>query len=380
MQNMLPRTYDNLDKWLQKGKVVVIYGPRRVGKTTLVNNYLKSVKQKYLSDSGDNINTRKILSSSDFSQILPYADQADLIFLDEAHLIPSVGQGLKIIVDQRPEKKIIATGSSAFELSGQIGEPLVGRKWTLSLYPVSQFELQKLFSAYELRRKLPEYLIYGSYPEVITAGTREQKIKILREIADSYLFKDLLTFEGIKGSNFAHNLAKLLAFQVGNEVSLNELAQTLQVNIKTVQRYLDLLEKSFIIKSLTPFSRNLRDEIKSKTKYYFLDNGIRNAIISQFNGLETRNDIGALWENFLTSERLKLQEYAPIYANNYFWRTWEQQEVDWIEEREGKLFGYEFKWSADKKSKGREIFLETYPEASLKIVSPENYLEFVNKK
>ena len=377
---MLPRTYDNLDKWLQKGKVVVIYGPRRVGKTTLVNNYLKSVKQKYLSDSGDNINTRKILSSSDFSQILPYADQADLIFLDEAHLIPSVGQGLKIIVDQRPEKKIIATGSSAFELSGQIGEPLVGRKWTLSLYPVSQFELQKLFSAYELRRKLPEYLIYGSYPEVITAGTREQKIKILREIADSYLFKDLLTFEGIKGSNFAHNLAKLLAFQVGNEVSLNELAQTLQVNIKTVQRYLDLLEKSFIIKSLTPFSRNLRDEIKSKTKYYFLDNGIRNAIISQFNGLETRNDIGALWENFLVSERLKFQQYAPIYANNYFWRTWEQQEIDLVEEREGKLFGFEFKWPAGKKSKGGKVFLETYPGATLKIVSPENYLEFVNKK
>lgn len=377
---MLQRVYDNLDKWLQKGKVVVIYGPRRVGKTTLVNNYLKSVKEKFLSDSGDNIITRKILSSSDFSRILPYSDQADLIFLDEAHLIPGVGQGLKIIVDQRPEKKIIATGSSAFELSGQVGEPLVGRKWTLTLYPLSQFELQKLFSAYELRQKLPEYLIYGSYPEVITAETREKKIKILREIAASYLFKDLLTFEGIKGSNFAHNLTKLLAFQVGNEVSLNELAQTLRVNIKTVQRYLDLLEKSFIIKSLTPFSRNLRDEIKSKTKYYFLDNGIRNAIVSQFNDLDMRNDIGGLWENFLVAERLKFQQYAPVYANNYFWRTWEQQEIDWVEEREGKLSGFEFKWSADKKSKGGKIFLETYPGASLKIISPENYLEFITKR
>lgn len=369
-----------MDKWLQKGKVVVIYGPRRVGKTTLVNNYLKSVKGKFLSDSGDNIITRKILSSSDFSLILPYADQAELIFLDEAHLIPGVGQGLKIIVDQRPEKKIIATGSSSFELSGQVGEPLVGRKWTLTLYPLSQLELTKLFSAYELKQGLAEYLIFGSYPEVITAKNREQKIRILREIADSYLFKDLLTFEGIKGSNFAHQLAKLLAFQIGSEVSLNELAQNLQVNIKTVQRYLDLLEKSFIIKSLTPFSRNLRDEIKSKRKYYFLDNGIRNAIVSQFNNPDMRNDLGALWENFLVSERLKLQEYAPVYANNYFWRTWNQQEVDWVEEREGKLFGFEFKWSAEKKVKSRRAFLETYPEASLKVVSPENYLGFVTKR
>lgn len=377
---MLPRAYDNLDKWLQRGKVVMIYGPRRVGKTTLVNNYLKNVKVKYFSDSGDNITTRKILSSSDFSLILPYADQAELIFLDEAHLIPEVGQGLKIIVDQRPEKKIIATGSSSFELSGQVGEPLAGRKWTLILYPLSQLELSKLFPVYELKQGLPEYLIFGSYPEAITAKNREQKIRILREIADSYLFKDLLTFEGVKGSNFAHQLAKLLAFQIGNEVSLNELAQNLQVNIKTVQRYLDLLEKSFIIKSLTPFSRNLRDEIKNKRKYYFLDNGIRNAIISQFNNLDMRNDLGALWENFLVSERLKLQEYDSVYANNYFWRTWNQQEVDWVEEREGKLLGFEFKWSADKKSKGRQAFMEAYPEASLKVVSPENYLEFVNRK
>lgn len=377
---MLLRAYDNLDKWLQKGKVVVIYGPRRVGKTTLVNNYLKNVKVKYFSDSGDNITTRKILSSSDFSLILPYADQADLIFLDEAHLIPEVGQGLKIIVDQRPEKKIIATGSSSFELSGQVGEPLVGRKWTLTLYPLSQLELTKLFSSYELKQMLPEYLIFGSYPEVITAKNREQKIRVLREIADSYLFKDLLTFEGVKGSNFAHQLAKLLAFQTGSEVSLNELAQNLQVNIKTVQRYLDLLEKSFIIKSLAPFSRNLRDEIKSKRKYYFLDNGIRNAIVSQFNNLDMRNDLGALWENFLVSERLKLQEYAPVYVNNYFWRTWNQQEVDWVEEREGKLFGFEFKWSSEKKAKSRRALLKVYPEASLKVISPENYLEFVTKK
>lgn len=373
---MFLRVYDNLDKWLQKGKVVVLYGPRRVGKTTLVNRYLKKVKVKFLSDSGDNINTRKILSSSDFSKILPYADQADLIFLDEAHLIPRVGQGLKIIVDQRPEKKIIATGSSSFELAGQVGEPLVGRKWTLILYPLSQFELRQAFSAFELRQKLAEYLIFGSYPEVLTAEGRERKIKTLQEIANSYLFKDLLTFEGVKGSNFAHHLTQLLAFQIGNQVSLNELAQTLQVNVKTVQRYLDLLEKSFIIKSLTPFSRNLRDEIRSKKKYYFLDNGIRNAIISQFNDLSLRDDIGGLWENFLVSERIKFQEYSLLSANNFFWRTWEKREIDWVEEREGKLFAYEFKWK-EEKVKPPKDFLENYKESVYTVVNKENYLEFI---
>lgn len=374
---MLPRIYNNLDKWLQKGKVVVIYGPRRVGKTTLVNKYLKNVKVKFLSDSGDNINTRKILSSSSFSQILPYADQADLIFLDEAHLIPGIGQGLKIIVDQKPEKKIIATGSSSFDLAGQAGEPLVGRKWTLTLYPLSQFELKQSFSAFELEQRLPEYLVFGSYPEVLTAGSREQKIKTLQEIANSYLFKDLLTFEGIRGSNFAHRLTQLLAFQIGNQVSLNELAQTLQVNIKTVQRYLDLLEKSFIIRSLTPYSRNLRDEIRSKNKYYFLDNGIRNAVISQFNDLNLRNDVGGLWENFLASERIKFQEYTSLFANNFFWRTWEKKEIDWVEEREGKLFAYEFKWK-EEKVKPPKDFLENYKESVYKVVNKDNYLEFIS--
>lgn len=374
---MLRRIYDDLDKWLQKGKVVIIYGPRRVGKTTLVNGYLKKVKVKFLSDSGDNINTRKILSSSDFSQILPYADQADLIFIDEAHLIPGVGQGLKIIVDQRPEKKIIATGSSSFELAGQVGEPLVGRKWTLTLYPLSQFELRQNSSAFELKQKLAEFLIFGSYPEVLTAESREKKIKVVQGIANSYLFKDLLTFEGIRGSNFAHHLTQLLAFQIGNQVSLSELAQTLQVNIKTVQRYLDLLEKSFIIKSLTPYSRNLRDEIRSKKKYYFLDNGIRNAVISQFNDLGLRDDIGGLWENFLVSERIKFQEYTLLSANNFFWRTWEKKEIDLVEEREGKLFAYEFKWRQEKVKPPKD-FLGNYKDSVYTVVNKENYLDFIS--
>lgn len=373
---MIPRVYNDLDKWLTPGKVVVIYGPRRVGKTTLAKNYLDNLKLPYLSDSGDNIETRRILASSDFSLILPYANQKNIIFLDEAQLIPGVGQGLKIIVDQLPDKKIIATGSSSFELAGQLGEPLTGRKWTLTLYPIAQMELAKTLSVFELEQNLKNYLIFGSYPEIITAPAKTGKIDILREITNSYLFKDILAFEGVRGSNLAYNLTKLLALQIGNEVSLNELANSLDVNIKTIQRYLDILEKAFIIYRLGSFSRNLRDEIRSKQKYYFFDNGVRNAIISQFNDLSDRSDIGALWENFLVAERLKRQEYTPIYANNYFWRTWDQQEIDWVEERDGKLFGFEFKWSTKKKSKNKE-FTKTYKEASLTTITPDNYLEFI---
>lgn len=374
---MLPRHHDNLTKWLNPGKVVVLYGPRRVGKTTLVKNFIKKSRLFWKIDTGENIETRKILSSSRFDKILPYAQERPALFLDEAQLIPGVGQGLKIIVDQLPKTKIIATGSSSFDLAGQIGEPLVGRKWTLTLYPVAQLELRKLYTPFELHQQLPNFLLYGSYPEVLTAQTPEKKTKVLKEITSSYLFKDILSFEGVRGSNFAHDLTKLIALQVGSEVSLNELSLKLGVNIRTVERYLDILEKSFIIYSLAPFSRNLRSEQRSKRKYYFLDNGIRNAIISQFSQLDSRNDVGALWENFLVCERLKKQAYGPIYANNYFWRTWEQKEVDWVEERDGKLFGFEFKWGKNAKYKKPQEFLTAYPEASIDIITQENYLDFV---
>lgn len=373
---LIPRHYQNLEKYLEPNKVVVIYGSRQVGKTTLLQQFLSGTKYKYKFDSGDNIKVQTILSSQDFDEIIDYASGYDILVIDEAQRIPNVGMGLKIIVDQIPGIKVIATGSSSFELAGQVGEPLTGRKRTLILYPISQSELAILHNPYELKEKLSEILIFGSYPAVLTAETKEKKIVILEEIVGSYLLKDILELERIKGVKILLDLLRLVAFQVGNEVSLTELSSKLGIDYKTVGRYLDLLEKSFVIYNLRGFSRNLRDEITSKSKYYFYDNGIRNAIISNFNDLEIRNDEGQLWENFLVAERLKTQEYSRIRANNYFWHTWKKKEVDWVEERVGGLFGYEFKYSTQKKKLPKE-FLETYSEAKLEIVNPDNYQKFL---
>lgn len=375
---MIPRIYDDLNKLIKKGKVLVIYGSRRVGKTTLLKNYLHKTSLKYKLDVGDNIRLQQTLGSQDFSQILEYAEGYELIVIDEAQQIPNVGMGLKIIVDQLPHTKVIATGSSSFDLAGQIGEPLTGRKNTIILYPVSQLELLSLHNQYELKDKLPTYLIFGSYPEVLIAKTNQEKITILEELVNSYLLKDVLSLEKVKSPKILLDLLKLLSFQIGSEVSLNELSISLGIDIKTVARYLDLLEKTFVIVRIGGFSRNLRSEVTSKAKYYFLDNGIRNGIIKQFNTLDSRNDIGQLWENFLVMERIKKQVYQHIFANNYFWRTWDKKEIDWVEEREGKLFGFEFKWGKDKPSKSKSVWLKTYKnEAEFEMVNQENYLDFI---
>jgi predicted AAA+ superfamily ATPase len=371
----IPRFY-NLADYIKPNKVLVIFGSRQVGKTTLLNDYLSSTKLKYKLESGDNIELQRILSSQNFSTILEFASGYELLAIDEAQRIPNVGQGLKIIVDQIKGIKVIATGSSSFELSGQIGEPLTGRKRTLTMHPIAQQELLKIYSPYEIKEKLAQWLVFGSYPSVITAETKEKKIDILKEIVNSYLLKDILELEKIKGSKILIDLLRLLAFQVGNEVSLTELSSQLGIDYKTVARYLDLFEKSFIIFNLRGFSRNLRKEVTKKGKYYFYDNGIRNTIISNFNDLNMRDDIGKLWENFIVIERIKKQDYQKIYSNNYFWRTWEGKEIDWVEEREGKLFGFEIKWS-DKKHKEPKLWRQTYKNAEYKIINQENYLEFI---
>ncbi len=271
---------------------------------------------------------------------------------------------------------VIATGSSSFEPAGQVGEPLTGRKTTLMLYPIAQMELLHHMNRYELTEKLEEFLIYGSYLSVLTTKTYSQKISILNELVGSYLFKDILEFERIKSPQFLIDLLRLLAFQIGNEVSVNELAKSLKIDNKTVKRYIELLERSFIIFKLRGYSRNLRKEISKKAKYYFYDIGIRNAVIANFNQIKMRNDKGQLWENFLVIERLKKQSYTPIYANNFFWRTWSGKEVNFIEERDGKLFGYEFKWSS-KNIKTPKLWLDTYPEASWEIIDKKNYMNFI---
>jgi len=372
----IPRIFKDLEKYLKPNKVLIIYGPRQVGKTTLLQDYLQSTKMKYRIDSGEDIRIQELLSSQDFSKILEYAEGYELIAIDEAQKIKNVGQGLKIIVDHIPDIKVIATGSSSFELAGQIGDPLTGRKITIPLYPVSQLELGEMYNNYELKSRLEEYLVFGGYPEVITMNNKIEKIRLLNEIAGSYLLKDIFELERVKSSKTLLDLLRLLAFQIGNEVSLSEIAQQIGIDYKTVARYIDLFEKAFVIYNLRGFSRNLRKEITKKSKYYFYDNGIRNAIISSFNPLEFRNDAGILWENFLFIERLKKQVYRDIFANNYFWRTWDKREIDFIEEREGKLFGYEFKWGS-KSVKAPKGWLETYPEAEWTIINRDNYIEFI---
>lgn len=375
---MIIRYYQNLEKYFKTQRVLVIYGPRRIGKTTLLKNFLNKTELKYKLDSGDNIRTQQILGSQDFDQILNYIKGYELIVIDEAQHISNIGMGLKIIVDQSPDTKVIATGSSSFELSNQIGEPLTGRKITLNLYPIAQIELLNQYNRFELRERIEEYLIFGSYPQVITTNGKNEKIGYLNEIINSYLLKDILAFENVKGSKVLFDLLKLLAFQVGNLVSLTELATQLKINVRTVERYIDLLEKNFIILRLGGFSRNLRKEIVKKNKYYFCDNGIRNAIISQFNPIDLRNDIGALWENFLIVERIKKRTYKNIYANSYYWRTHDGKEIDLIEEREGKLFTYEFKWGElDKKIVLPIDWQKNYLNSPYEVITPKNYLDFI---
>ena len=366
----------NLEKLAKKGRTAVIYGPRRAGKTTLLQAFLAGSGKKYKLDSGDNRKTREIMSSEDFDKITGYAAGYEIVAIDEAQKIPGIGQGLKILTDQSPELSVIATGSSSFELSQQIGEPLTGRKRTVILFPLSQIEMLAKYNKFELKERLAEFLVFGSYPEVAIAKTRREKIEALEEINNSYLLRDIFSLEKIKGSKQLSDLLKLVAFQVGHEVSLNELAAQVKLDVKTVDRYLDLLEKSFVLKKLTAFSRNLRGEIATKNKYYFLDNGIRNAVISQFNDLENRNDTGQLFENFLVMERLKANAAKKRVGSAYFWRSYSGEEVDYIEERNGKLAGYEFKW-AKNKAKKPKLWLGAYPGAEWKVINKDNYLDFV---
>lgn len=373
----IPRYYKDLTPHIRPNKALIIFGPRQAGKTTLLKDYLDGQKGKikYKLESGDDIIVQEAIGSQDFAKIKKYAKGYELIAIDEAQKIKNAGWGLKIMVDEIPGIKIIATGSSSFELAGQVGEPLTGRKINLTLYPVSQMELRNLYNNYELESRLEEFMVYGSYPEVVANDDVDEKRRILNEIVGSYLLKDILEMEKVKGSKVLLDLLRLLAFQVGNEVSLSELGRQLGLDYKTVERYLDLFEKSFIIYNLRGFSRNLRKEITKKSKYYFLDNGIRNAIIANFNPFNLRDDVGALWENFMFMEMIKSGSYKNRYANRYFWRTWDQKEIDYIEEREGRLFAYEFKWN--NKAKPPKEFLETYPNAEFKTINKENYLDFI---
>jgi len=371
---------NQLKNKIEPGKVVILYGPRRCGKTYLLKKLEKEWKnkEKVAYFNGDKIVVQKGLSGKNANKMINFiGKETTLAIIDEAQYIPNVGYNLKILVDEFPKLKIIASGSSSFDLAQIVGEPLTGRKKTILLYPVWAQELIDTKDMVFYKELFEERLIYGSYPEIFQKKSLNTKKEYLLDLVDSYLLKDILNLQQLKHSKKLVDLLTLIAFQIGNEVSLNELGNNLDLHKDTVARYLDLLEKSFILINIRGFSRNLRKEVYKNSRWYFLDNGVRNAVINGFNSLEIRNDIGMLWENYLVSERLKKQEYKNIYANNFFWRTWDQKEVDWIEEREGKLYGYEFKWG-DKKVKAPKDWIETYDNARFKVINRENYLDFIS--
>lgn len=371
------RFYEDLaGSLLVPGKVMVLYGPRRVGKTELVRAMISSFKGKIYSGTGDNQELRDLMESQQLSKISTLLGSYDLVFIDEAQRIPQIGYGLKLLVDAHPNISIIVTGSSSLDLSNKIGEPLTGRNKIRTLYPISVLELYQQLGGMEVTQVLESLLLFGSYPDVLNAKSKEDKVEYLLTIRDSYMLKDILEMESIRNPSKLSELLKLLAFQIGYEVSLSELSNSLGIAKQSVERYLDLLEKTFIIKRVGGFSRNLRSEITKTARYYFYDNGIRNAIINNFNLIDQRNDIGMLWENFLFIERIKKQEYKRLFSNNYFWRTYNRQEIDLVEERDGRLHGYEFKWS-QRKVTPPKIWKETYPDSDFEVITKDNFLDFL---
>lgn len=365
-----------IKKLIEKGKVLMIYGPRQVGKTTLVKSFLNQTDLKYRYDTGDSFEIANNLSQCTYQSTDDHVGNYDLIVIDEAQKIENIGNALKLMVDRHPDKYYIVTGSSSFDLANKTDESLTGRKNVYTLYPISQLELNLDISKSELKSNLEYYLIYGSYPEVLLKKINSDKEFVIKMITNSYLIKDILEFNRIKNSQTIYKLLKLLAFQIGSEVSTTELANQLSVDVKTVSYYLDLLQKSFVLFSLSGFSRNLRREINKMSKYYFYDVGIRNALISNFNKLENRNDIGQLWENFMIIERLKKNSYSKLSTNYYFWRTYDQQEIDLIEENSGQLFGFEFKWKKQNSSTPK-LWSNTYINSQYQEINNQNYLDFL---
>ena len=363
-------------KKLQPNKVVILYGARRVGKTMLVKEILANVNEPILRLNGDDINVHDKLSIRSIENYKQILGTCKLLYIDEAQKISEIGLKLKLMIDEIEGLRIIISGSSSFDIHKNDGEPLTGRKYTFTLYTLSENEYTQIENNINKMDKVRERLVFGNYPELLHLPDRQDKVDYLNEMISSYLLKDILVYEHIKNSQKIFNLLRMIAFQIGGEVSLQELGIQLGISKNTVEKYLDLLSKVFILHKVEGFSRNLRKEITKNSRWYFLDNGIRNAVIANFNPLHARNDIGALWENYMISERLKYQEYRRISSNNYFWRTYEQQEIDWVEERDGSLFGYEFKWK-EEKVKIPTQWKSAYPDASFELININNFSEWL---
>jgi len=364
-----------IDKYLQDHKVVIILGPRQSGKSTLLKMIEHKLEKPVIWLNGDDTDTRARFENANSTSLKNLTGECKTLIIDEAQRIENIGLNLKIIHDNINTIKVIASGSSAFELSNKINEPLTGRKWELFLYPLSFTEMKNHLGFLEERRLLEQRLIYGYYPDVVNNPGMEKEI--LKQLSISYLYKDILTWERIQKPYALEKLVQALAFQLGNEVSFNELGKMTGLDNETVEKYILMLERAFIVFRLPCFSRNLRNELKKSRKIYFYDNGLRNAIISHFNPLTLRNDAGALWENFMIAERMKHLSYNNLFVNRYFWRTTAQQEIDYIEEKEGKLFAYEFKWNPNKTYKIPKPFLKEYTPYISEVINPENFERFI---
>jgi len=359
---------------LFKGKAIIIFGARQTGKTTLLKAILSNY-DKVLWLNGDESDAQAIFEQPTSTRLKHLFAKKRIVIIDEAQRIENIGIKLKLITDHIPKIQVIATGSSSFELANKVNEPLTGRKWEHQIYPVSFEEMVNHHGFLEEQRLLNHRLVYGCYPEVITNPGNEKRILSL--IADSYLYKDILQWEYIKKSDKLLKLLKALAYQLGNQVSYNELGNLIGIDNQTVEKYILLLEQTFIIFRLPSLNRNLRTELKKSRKIYFHDNGIRNALLNDFRLAELRNDMGVLWENYMISERYKHKRYSAWWTNSYFWRTHHQQEIDYVEERDGKFYAFEFKWKSTKNVKLPESFAKAYPNHSFEVITPDNFEGFI---
>jgi len=373
---MIPRIVTkNIEKRILKGKAILLFGARQVGKTTLVENFLKNLNLPTLHISGDEPDVREEFALITSTQIKSFVGKNKILFIDEAQRIPNIGLTLKLITDKISNIQVIATGSSAFDMANKMNEPLTGRKYTFDLYPLSFKELVEHHGLLEEKRNLEQRLIYGSYPEVVTHPSEAKEILSL--IADSYLYKDILMLDSVKKPKLLEKILKALALQIGSEVSYHEIGQLVGADKGTIEKYITLFEQTFIVFSLPSFSKNVRNELKKSKKIYFYDCGIRNAIINNFNRMGNRTDVGALWENYLIAEKMKKNHYENNRCDTFFWRTTQQQEIDFIEVKNNEITAYEFKWSKNPKFIISKTFTRAYPNAKIEKVSRKNYADIL---
>lgn len=374
---LIRRHYDSIiASELRPGRVLVIYGPRRAGKTTMIKTFIPVSGFKCRYESGDDRVLCDAFKSGRLDVLTKTFADDEVLIIDEAQRVPNLGHGLKILVDGLPSLRVIASGSSSFEIAGQVGEPLTGRKSTLNLFPVSAGEMAATYGRIELERQYQDLVVYGSYPDIITAPSYTAKARALRELTNDYLFKDIIAFEGLRNSEKVRSLLTLLALQVGKQVSITELGTQLGMSKLTVERYLDLLQQTFIIFKVSGFSRNLRTEVTKMSRYYFLDNGILCSLLNNYTTLAQRNDAGMLWENWIVGERRKKNDYENTFMNQYFWRTYAQQEIDLVEEGGGKLRAFEIKWG-NKHPQAPKSWCNAYPDAEYAVINRETFMEFV---